>query len=837
MVKLLSKTMGIMLIFALCVGINAQNFTPSVLKKVSSDDRAKSQVTEATFIAVTASFAPVYAPAKGNGTEILNESFTSGTLPTGWTTLDVDNDGRTWQFTIRQNDGEAGLCPPGPSEGRNDTYSINSASYYNCEGAFNPNNWLITPSLQLEGTTTLSFWVKVLDPTYNQDTYGIYVSTTGTNPSDFTQVYKETLNSTYTAWKQKTIEITQSGSCYIAFRHFDSYDKYVMCFDDIIIETGGVAPCPTITNLKAVVQGTDVILTWNAAENSPSGYKIYDGETELATITDLTYVATLSGGSHTLGVAAFYGEECVPQIVTTNVQIGNCNGVSNLSVNFAGDCSSATISWDPPSKNNRADMLWDNTNINTQNYGQISVWWTGGGNGRILADDFDAVAGWSIEQVTTQAFFQTTAPGPTTMGIKIFTDNNGPDTEVYSENTLSFTTSQNIYTINLPTPFEITTSGKYWISIFGVYNTPTPTTQAELNARHCFLLFGGNIIGEKLQAKDYANLFGGGTNWGQVAEGTGGGPVNSMYFTLNGSIVSLDTKYNVYRNGTKIAGPITETTFTDEGIIPGFQYEWTVATVCSGNLDSEWKSISPAPCGEVQQFTVNVSANPTAGGTALVNGSSTVTVDWGTDVTISNTPAETYKFINWTKGGDVFTANSTHTFAVTENLNLVANFAVKTYKVDVTPWPLEGGTVTGGGNNIEHGTSVTVKATANYNWVFEHWTYEVDGESVSEDAEYTFTVTADTDVFAIFKYVGAISKNPISQISIYPNPVKDVLTIVRSNSDKAEIEIYNTLGIMIQSIETNGTETEINVSKLASGVYMIKLINSKDGITTRFIKK
>ena len=46
----------------------------------------------------------------------------------------------------------------------------------------------------------------------------------------------------------------------------------------------------------------------------------------------------------------------------------------------------------------------------------------------------------------------------------------------------------------------------------------------------------------------------------------------------------------------------------------------------------------------------------------------------GAQVTLTATPAEGYKFVNWTKGENVVSTESTYTFTITEDVELVANF-------------------------------------------------------------------------------------------------------------------------------------------------------------------
>lgn len=64
--------------------------------------------------------------------------------------------------------------------------------------------------------------------------------------------------------------------------------------------------------------------------------------------------------------------------------------------------------------------------------------------------------------------------------------------------------------------------------------------------------------------------------------------------------------------------------------------------------------------------------------------------------------------------------------------------------------------------------------------------------------------------------------------SIYPNPVKEVLNI-KSSINIKEVQIFNSLGQKV--LQTKGKQ--INTSKLKTGVYMIRITNSKNEVITR----
>jgi uncharacterized repeat protein (TIGR02543 family) len=69
-------------------------------------------------------------------------------------------------------------------------------------------------------------------------------------------------------------------------------------------------------------------------------------------------------------------------------------------------------------------------------------------------------------------------------------------------------------------------------------------------------------------------------------------------------------------------------------------------------------------------YTINVSANPAAGGTAAGGGIYT----HGDTVNLSATPKEGYRFLNWTENGAQVSTNANYSFTATKNRTLVANF-------------------------------------------------------------------------------------------------------------------------------------------------------------------
>lgn len=185
------------------------------------------------------------APGEEDETVLLEEGFESG-IPAAWTTIDADGDGNDWTTTP----------PPGGNSfaGHNGGATASSASYINNVGTQTPDNYLVTPSLNLTNGGTLTFWVCAQDAGYAAEHYAVYASTGGNAATDFVNpLMEETLTAksevlypeavrgsrTQGTWYQKTVQLP-AGTKYVAFRHFDCTDQFWLNVDDVkISEDGG----------------------------------------------------------------------------------------------------------------------------------------------------------------------------------------------------------------------------------------------------------------------------------------------------------------------------------------------------------------------------------------------------------------------------------------------------------------------------------------------------------------------------------------------------------------------------------------------------------------------
>lgn len=76
-----------------------------------------------------------------------------------------------------------------------------------------------------------------------------------------------------------------------------------------------------------------------------------------------------------------------------------------------------------------------------------------------------------------------------------------------------------------------------------------------------------------------------------------------------------------------------------------------------------------------------------------------------------------------------------------------------------------------------------------------------------------------------------------SEVSVYPNPVKDNLIISSTNETVLNFEITNTFGQLIYKGNSVSATTTINTSEYATGIYFIKMTVNNETVTKKFIKE
>ena len=145
------------------------------------------------------------------------------------------------------------------------------------------------------------------------------------------------------------------------------------------------------------------------------------------------------------------------------------------------------------------------------------------------------------------------------------------------------------------------------------------------------------------------------------------------------------------------------------------------------------------PVFSINSYTISLSSD----GNGSVEGAGDY--NYSSTATVTASPNTGYYFVNWTEDGDEVSTSATYSFTVSGARSLKANFALYSYNIGVTAG--DNGSVTGKGIYY-YGESITVKAKPETGYHFVNWT--IDGNVVSTNANYTFTVTGPTELTANF---------------------------------------------------------------------------------------
>ena len=132
---------------------------------------------------------------------------------------------------------------------------------------------------------------------------------------------------------------------------------------------------------------------------------------------------------------------------------------------------------------------------------------------------------------------------------------------------------------------------------------------------------------------------------------------------------------------------------------------------------------------------ITVTSSDPSKGTATGGG----TFRYGTTTTITATPAAHYRFSGWNDGN----GQNPRTLTVDGDANFIAYFSGETCNISVSPANSAMGYTSGGGQ-YAYGTTVTIQATANPGYTFDHW-----DDGVTQNPR-TITVTGDASFVAYF---------------------------------------------------------------------------------------
>ncbi len=267
----------------------------------------------------------------------------------------------------------------------------------------------------------------------------------------------------------------------------------------------------------------------------------------------------------------------------------------------------------------------------------------------------------------------------------------------------------------------------------------------------------------------------------------------------------VDFKRNVDAGWTIAATATTATSVNLTLPSASTLYDWRVRTNCSSSISGYTQAQFTTTAISTCPGIYDVSTNGNTAGAALI--------PLNTDVkgTVSPTGDNDYYKFHITTGGTITVTLTT----------LPAN-----YQLDL---------LNAGGSRIgRSANNGTANETINITVAAGDYFARVYPKGNASNASlcYTLQVTTGTASFG----EGEIIVD--NKISVFPNPVNNVLTINIPDLDKtADIRIFDMYGKLLLQQNTNLASTRLNVSSLTAGTYMVKVRNNNKESIIKIVKE
>jgi hypothetical protein len=203
-------------------------------------------------------------------------------------------------------------------------------------------------------------------------------------------------------------------------------------------------------------------------------------------------------------------------------------------------------------------------------------------------------------------------------------------------------------------------------------------------------------------------------------------------------------------------------------------------------------------CSDAAEVVVTV--NPIPSPTLILNGNNVLCP--GESVVISAQPNNTYAWSN---------------NATTQSITVTTP---GTYSTVLTG--LNGCSTTSNAVNITAGvaTSSTINATSNSSYTLNEVVYTQSGT-------YTQILTnaagCDSTITLNLTLTVGIEEGSLTGVTLYPNPTSESFTIKTSAPVYGAFSIYDAQGKLVFAGEMTGTETNVNISSVARGIYYLRV--------------
>lgn len=763
-----------------------------------------------------------------NAQYLLQESFDTGTLPTGWLVQDADGDGYTWDATFLYQSADATHSGDG---------LIASASYINNLGALTPDNWLISPAVTMTAAADLKFWVKGQDASYAAEHYSVYVATSNTIAA-FTATTPVTTGTTTGDWVQHTVSLASyvGQTIYIAFRHHDVTDMYWLDLDDVEVFVQPTDPT-IVANPTSINFGSTPIGVTSDATVAVTTYNLTAGVTATTTAP---FAVSADGTTYgTTATVAAAGGNLYVQYAPTVAGTDNgtitlaSTGATNVTVALTGtgiDCSGATIPYTCDFTDPGQLLCWDivdaNNDDNTFEFSDgYAVYYYSSDN---AADDWliSPVFTFTGNEIATIDYAAYSANYPERF--QVFAINGTQNTPLTGQIDVSNTTDQTL-TIDLTSltgsysiGFHCISDADEWnlyLTNFTV-NTISGTTLSANPDALDFSIVPNNqtsdaqeVVIQSINCSEAINLSVAapfqisldGNNFSTTATIPASNNMienTTVYVRFAPTTVgSFNQNLTASAAGTQATVALTgESVDCSAGITSfPFVYDFNTGTyppTCWGYNDAE--SFYAAAVDEDGDYAIGIEAAD-----ILI----TPEIHSDADMTLS--------FNYRSYFGENATSYTTFRVGYSTTNTSASSFSWKTpITVSTTP------------DDLFYDYNTAIPANAKY--------VAIEVTEIGSGLYLGLFEMSDVlfiDNFRLAKGVG-VDEHSVSTI-IYPNPAKTILNI-NANSNINRVEVYNMMGQMVGMYEANDVNTQINTSNFANGVYTVKIATENGTSTQKF---
>lgn len=775
-----------------------------------------------------------------NAQVILSESFDSGSLPTGWTIVDADGDGNNW-------DAQTGISAE--FETHSGAGLITSASYINGVGPLTPDNWLITPQINLTSGADLTFWAWGQDANYAAERLGVYVSTTGTNATDFTSVLQITATGVMTEY---TVNLSAyvGQNIYIAFRHFDITDMFFLNLDDVQIFAQPTTPT-IVANPTALTFATTPIGDVTASKTvTINGYLLTD-----SIVATTTAPFEVSADNTNFGATANIATAGAPLYVRyTPTTAGTDNGTitlsstgaTNVTISATGtgvDCSNSvsTFPFDedfelgvPPlcwTIDGSSDTTWTSYPITTnmasilrndsyiQDEKLITKTFDFSNLNNTILMDFMFMTSYyfvsmdnGIDSIFNVSVIAST-DGGLTWGAPLWSVSNEPTFSNWAEVVTTVDLSSLAGQSNVKLAFHYQAQGigaQFLMDNIEIYAYEDPTILTTVEDLTFYAEVNENV--EETVAIQVYNI-----NDPIVATTTAPFTVSADGITF-GTTATLGTSSTTfYVRYTGVVGTQTGTvTISSTGAqdvtidlnATGFDCE-NIAFPLVENFNS---GIVPPGCWTVVYGDNNPEIN-----TVLPAAVDEEYTDFA------------FAFNSYDETSDY--SQYLITPEIEFNGEMALQFEVASYNTLFGP----------SSETFMIGTSSTTNDIDAFTWsdqktcsspTFENIYCEIPAGTKYIAIKYTsvYKYYLFVDNFTLDEATG-IAEVTADNVNVYPNPTKDIVN-VNAPAQINNIELFNITGQQISTFNVNNTTAQIDVAELANGIYFLK-INTENGMVTK----